>query len=362
MLASDIHPDNLAWTTYISGLMQCRDWRGGLQAIEDMGHAWKRFTAQKVSNLTIKPDADPAEYAPSMVPINGAISIVLNLKRPELVESILSWAKGHSLSPNLETFNSLLRTAVRSSDQPAVQRALSDMKAHGYSPDIITFTTLLDGYLRNTVKKLGTESPEEQEAAISRIFTDMDAAGIAANPHTYSTIVHSLLSSAPPSVSAARAVLARMAQKNLQPTPHVCTILVRHYFASDPPDLAAVEGLWRRIRADKINVDHVFYDRIIEGYAQLGEMEKMLNFLRLMPAEGKIPGWVALAQALRTLVTREEWDLCSDLVEDVEGDGGLLRLGKRGWRGEDEFWMLVAELRSRGLIGGSARRAEDHKE
>ena len=79
----------------------------------------------------------------------------------------------------------------------------------------------------------------------------------------------------------------------------------------------------------------------------------MLRFLRMVPEQGKSPGWGALVQVLRALITNREWGRCAEVVEDVEREGGLLRngQGRVGGREKAEFWDLVAGLRERGVVG-----------
>lgn len=101
-------------------------------------------------------------------------------------------------------------------------------------------------------------------------------------------------------------------------------------------------------------LDNVFYDRVIEGYAEIDEVEEALKFLRLVPEEGKSPGWLTLTRVLRALVRAREWGWVAELVDDVEREGGLLRHGHRGkmpGRYQAEFGALVEELRGRGLVG-----------
>ena len=97
---------------------------------------------------------------------------------------------------------------------------------------------------------------------------------------------------------------------------------------------------------------------MIEGYGRVGAIEKMLFFLKRMPAEGKSPGWLALLGTLKALVLVREWELVRDLVRDVADEKeGLFRVGSRGWRGKEEFWALVEDLKDSG-VEIPMRRAE----
>ncbi|MCJ1285866.1 hypothetical protein MMC26_005208 [Xylographa opegraphella] len=352
MEVAEMQNTNQAWTVYISGLLHCKDWQSALNAVDDLEKAWKLskdHLASKGTNAqgTIH-EAD--QFSPSMVPINAAISGLLGNRKPNLAQQILSWAISKNIKPDTTTFNILLRPAVRHDDSEQVQKILSEMKHHACDPDVVTFTIIIDGIFRNPSSAFEVQSPEAQQALIVRIFKDMQDHNIKATIQTYSTILDGLLHPKYFNLPAARATLARMTDQGIKPTPHIYTILVTHYFSLTPPDLPAIDGLCRRIELEKSPVDHIFYDRMIEGYGRVGAIDKMLAVLRRMPLEGKRPGWIALLGALKALAQAEEWDLVKDLVRDVTDEKeGLLRFGSRGWKGKEEFWDFVDALRERGL-------------
>ncbi|MCJ1379534.1 hypothetical protein MMC17_002635 [Xylographa soralifera] len=357
MEVAEMRNTNQAWTVYISGLLYCKDWHSALDAVDNLVKVWKSLKAHTASNTTeasfitderMIHEAD--QFTPSIVPINAAISGLLGNRKPHLAQQILTWAISENIKPDTTTFNILLRPAVRHDDTESVQRFLGEMKHHACNPDVVTFTILIDGIFRNPSSAFQVESPEAQQALIVRVFKDMQDSNIKATAQTYSTILDGLLHPKYFNLPAARAVLARMTDQGIRPTPHIYTILVTHYFSLVPPDLPAIDGLWRRIELENSPVDHIFYDRMIEGYGRVGAIDKMLAVLRRMPGEGKRPGWIALLGALRALAQAEEWVLVADLVRDVADEKeGLLRFGSRGWRGEGDFWDFVEMLRGRGL-------------
>ncbi|MCJ1401784.1 hypothetical protein MMC11_005001 [Xylographa trunciseda] len=363
MEVAEMQNTNRAWSVYISGLLFCKDLDSALEAIDKLGKAWKSpkafpaLNGTEATSTSKQETADDADsFTPSIFPINAAISGLLGNRRPDLAQQILTWAISENIKPDTTTFNILLRPAVRHDNTEAVQQFLSEMKYYARKPDVVTFTILIDGIFRNPSSAFPTESPAAQQALIARVFRDMQDNDIEATPQTYSTILDGLLQPKYFNLPAARAVLARMADQGIRPTPHTYTILVTHYFSRHPPDLPAIDSLWRRIELEKSVVDHVLYDRMIEGYGRVGAIDKMLAVLRRMPSEGKRPGWIALLGALNALAQAEEWDLVRDLVGDVANEKeGLLRFGSRGWRGEKEFWEFVDVLRERGLEMPSRR-------
>lgn len=351
--ASGVRISNEMWRMYLSGLLQCRDWQAALKALEELGRAWKDSTAHidttPSQNTDTRTDTQQDQFSPSIIPINTAMSGLIALNQGDAAQTVLRWAISQKVKPDISTFNILLRPAVRKDLRDETQRILHAMQKHNCQPDVVTFTILLDGLFRNPTSSFQSQSPEQQQNAVSQIFQDMEENGIEANTYTYGTILDSLLSPRSFNLTAARAVLNRMTERNIKPSPHIYTILITHYFSTSPPNLIAIDSLWCRIQLEKSPIDHVFYDRMIEGYSRIGEIEKMLAFLRRMPREGKTPGWIALLGVLRALAAVEEWNLARDLVTDVVDEKGLFRNGSRGWRGEEEFWGLVGSLRGRGV-------------
>ena len=350
MSATGVQPDNHLWATYISGLLHCRDWKSCLRVLEEMSLCWKVASdtrAKRTVNLKI--NVMSPGYLPSINPINAAVSGLIDLKKNDIAQNVFKWAVAQKLKPDTRTYNILLRSAVRQDREEDTKHILHDMETAGSLPDIVTFTILLDGLFRNETSLFKYSENDEQDVAVARIFTEMEAIGMEANAHTYGTILDGLLVAKHQNINAARAVLHHMRHRKYKPSPHIYTVLATYYFSTTPPNLAAIEDLMQRIRMEGTHVDHVFYDRMIEGYSRVGELDKMLKMLRQMPTTGKVPGWIALLCALRALEHAEEWDLVKNLIRDVVDEEGLFRHGTRGWRGQGEFWELVENLRARGI-------------
>lgn len=366
MQHSKIKPDINNWTTYIHGLIKLRQWQEGLRALETLGRTWKGPPAIGRPNAKDTPQASPDALVPTLAPVNAALSALLDINKPELTPTVINWAQSQHLHLETSTFNILLRPIVRNGSQAAIDSHLAQMSAHNCPPDVATFTIILNGLVSNKTSTFHTLPPSDQESTVLSILHSMEAFNLPANTYTYTTLLDGLLGgksqlSSPTStpstshnVPAARTILAHMQARNIHPSHHIYSIVMAHYFASQPPNLAAVDSLWQNITYSRqtANLDNVFYDRLIESYADIDEIEKALTFLRMVPMEGKSPGWWALFRVLAALERAGEWDLCGELVGDVEREGGLLRFGQGVWRGKREFYGLVDELRGRGVVVG----------
>lgn len=350
MLTVGIKSDLQTWTSWIHGLMACGDWQSGLRALEDLERAWKRTPdADRNSSDDLLTAED--QLKPSLVPVRAALAGLAQSNNIDLANAVLDWAQQQNLTLDTETYNIILRPAVRANDEPKVQSILQRMQSDSCHPDIATFTIMLNGLLSNPSSTFHTRSPSEQQSAVFAILHDMERNGLKANAYTYGTILDGLLDSRIFNIEAAKAVMYHMTKNNIEPSPHVYTILITHYFSLSPPNLSAIDTLLHRIRLEKTPLDPIFWDRMIESYARVGETEKMLFILRRMPEEGRSPGWMSLLACLRALVEAREWENVRELVRDVEDVNGVLRHGSGPWRGKDAFWELVGEVKRERLRG-----------
>ncbi|KAL6720562.1 hypothetical protein ACLMJK_002486 [Lecanora helva] len=362
MSRSKVKPDIDTWTTYIFGLIKLRNVQEGLQALGSLGRMWKRSpgtnslddSSSKLSSTTL---------TPAIGPVNAALSALISADRPDLISTVISWAESQDLRLETFSFNILLRPLVRNGTPEQVQSHLAQMAEHGCPPDVATFTIILNGILSNKDSSFRALPSKTQESTITAIIKDMEDRGIPPNAQTYTTLLHGLLNgkselshvddTGSNNVSAARTILAHMQKQNVYPSPHIYTILMMHYFACKPPDLPAITSLWATIRhsGQTTQLDSIFYDRMIEGYADIDEIEKALHFLRLVPLEGKVPGWQALYCVLAALDRAGEWDMCRELLRDVDDTArGLFRHGLGRRKGKMAFYELVDSLKEKGVI------------
>ncbi len=370
MWRSGLEPDIFTWTTYIYGLIKCNKMQDGFAVLEQLGRSWKKnppaagmpnMTRDEISQKTdIKGDI-------RLHPVNAALSALVDKGKYDLTETVIRWALSQGLRLETSTFNILLRPLVRVGTQDQIQSHLQRMGTHNCIPDIITYTILLNGLISNPSSPFHHLPLEDQESTITTMLTQMESQNLTLTSQTYTTLLNGLIGK-PTSTSQiprtlniplAKSILTHMSARHIPASPHLYTILLTHYFNLKPPDLPAITSLLTSIHSSPSTrhlPDTVFYDRLIEGYASLGEIEKALKILREIPERGKTPGYVALQVLLRKMAEMGEWGLCRELVEDVEKEGGLLRHGVGGWRGKGQWWALVDELRGRGLLDDGVER------
>lgn len=341
-----VQPDVVCWTTRITVLIESHKIENGVRALDEMGRLWleaakKRHGNIKADELLRVDDVDGA-VKPTIVTINAVVAGLLRRQQREAVHRVLSWASNFGINPNVETYNTLLRSLVREGNFKGMINLLQQMEQVGLQPDVATFTTILDEAFRRG----HTQTPDEQMAIVESVFHEMEASGIKANLYTYARIIQGVLQSAEPLMEMIDSILNRMSKQGLQPSPHINTMLVTHHFSQQPADLDAVRVLLDRIGQEVGTVDHIFWDRVIEGYARAGDSASAVRIFGKVYSEHNKVHWLTLGELITSLVINEDWDVAKSVVRHVLLDtGGPLSKDSHGEEGQHKFWDLARELK-----------------
>ncbi|KAF2261810.1 hypothetical protein CC78DRAFT_341312, partial [Lojkania enalia] len=339
MIQSGTLPDEYAWTTRIHALIYLRQVKAGLGALQEMGNAWIAAQAaaknptDKNRKKSVAAQPDPIKMAtkPTIEVINGAISALADLppdfyswpKKVDDIENILRWAGHFSMKPNARTYNTLIKLHLTHRDYNRVFSLLRQMEKEGIEPDIATYTMLIRATFGN--EAFGSLSPDAQATHAISLLQELEDSGMKLNDYVYSTTIDRLLKRHD-NFSAVRAIVDFMLVRDAAPSPQLFTSLITHYFQQSPPDVAAVDTLWLQISTNRgAPTDKILFDRLIEGYAGVGEIGKMMAVLNTMDAHGKLPGWLALRAVVRALAEKGEWERVRSVVRDVQDGVGVAR-------------------------------------
>ncbi len=340
-----VQPDAIMWTTFIHGLIDCRQFNLAIQALDEMGRTW--LAAAKLQNPTKRlpellelTDVEGV-VKPEIGLINAAIGAFIRFDKIEPAKQILAWANRYSIFPDVITYNTLLRHLIRSGNSTEAMALLQQMAKAGVQADVVTFTTILDEAFRYAE----FDTPEEQKKIVEYVFEEMQAAGVSPNHHTYGKVISSLLMNCQGDLTTVNAVLERMNKQGLQPTAHIFTNLVSWYFKQTPPDLDAIRSLIERASAVSGSTDHIFWDRVIEGYARIGDTAAAVRTLGKLSKTKIRFGWPTLKTLVVALADNQEWDLAKTVVRDLIADRGPPpNSNERGTEGEHDFWHTVGEM------------------
>ncbi|KAI8932635.1 hypothetical protein NX059_010132 [Plenodomus lindquistii] len=363
MLASGIEPDEYAWTTRVNGLFTLRQINSGLAALDEMGRKWRaaeeageaapqvKIRGRPMSTPKTKSTPLNTVAKPSIEVINGAITAIVKIrrdgmghdKRLGLVQKILGWAGNFGISPNAITYNTLIRLYLDTGDYTTASKILRQMEVDGIPSDAATHSMLMSVAFDN--ERFDDMSASQQTSKILSHLDDIEASGIKLNDYIYHTAVDRLLKYHS-NYDAVRAIVEHMSARMIVPSPAIYTSLATHYFQQNPPNIMAVDGLVHQIFTHhRVPSDVMLFDRLIEGYANVGEVGKMMSVLTRMSKHGKPPGWRALTAVLRALAEQGDYERARSIVSDITKVKGIAVGGITGGNsGEFAFFKMVKEL------------------
>ncbi|KAH7037679.1 uncharacterized protein B0I36DRAFT_314591 [Microdochium trichocladiopsis] len=323
LAASKMTLDIGVWTTYVSGLIDCGNVEGAIQALEDLTRAYKSAEAAGDTSKVVKP---------SIEPVNAALAGLIRSNRLPLAEKLVEWSSRQGLKPDIFTFNTLLRPLIRQDRQEDVARLFATMDSLGIKADAATFTVILDACLADL------DSVEEQIEMVNKVLSQMKAAGLETNLQTYGKMIYLLLRSGDRAKEAVKVVLAHLWSEGHELSPHIYTMLVEHYFSRSPPDLFAVESLLKRRRLlDYDDMDRVFYDRLIKGYALVGEL-KALDIYYKLCAAGYLTTLGTQLELLRMLLAQNRREEARGLANTTKQKYEELHPPTTPGSEEDSYW------------------------
>ncbi|KAH6850367.1 hypothetical protein B0I37DRAFT_371470 [Chaetomium sp. MPI-CAGE-AT-0009] len=344
LLASGMQLDAAIWTARIHGLFICGEPDAGLRALDEMAKIWAARSDPRYAAAAVEPAVEA---------VNAALSGLLRLKnRDKDITRVLAWATKRGIEPDIYTFNTLLRPLVRRGDMKGIDEIFAAMRSTNIQADNATFVVLLEG----TLNQIGDLPPAQQVSLVERILAAMKAAGVEINMQSYAKILYILLREGDRAEEPVKAVLAHIWGRGLELTSHIYTMLVEHYFSRDPPDSAAVTALIENRRLhDNKSIDRVFWEGVIKGYCQAGEVRRALGiFDRVFASGSGTITFGTLYDLLRAVVEVRDQETALRVVEAARKIGKADEVGavqgggegKRYWR--HRFWHLAY---AQGLMG-----------
>ncbi|KAI1393839.1 uncharacterized protein F4822DRAFT_27273 [Hypoxylon trugodes] len=332
---SGMRLDVQIWTARVSGLIECRDFRGGLEALEEMNTLWKQSSR----------DENSTAVKPTIEPVNAALVGLLRENRVSEAENLVVWAGKQGIEPDIFTYNTLLRRFVRDRRTNDVRAIFDLMRDTGVNADEATFTIVIDAAFQG----IDPDDTEEQLKTVAGVLDDMHAAGLEANIITYGKMINSLLRLGDRSHIAIKAVLARLWDQGYELSTHIYTMLIDHYFARNPPDLNAVESLLRRRRLlDYDDMDPTFYNSVIKGFTRVGRLNKALEFYHRVAKAGNTIFLNTQLSLLNALLEQERVDEANDVVatakkmfEEPKNEAGKVRFPDHSfWSSARRYGLL----------------------
>ncbi|KAH0293458.1 hypothetical protein M436DRAFT_59506 [Aureobasidium namibiae CBS 147.97] len=352
MRDSGLRPDAISWSTRIYGHFRVGSIRDGMSALDEMGREWVDSQKRRRSKSAVPEDSAEVPK-PDTAILNSAISALRGAKAYQ-IPRVLAWSRLFNIEPDIATYNALLAISLGAGQATDAANILQQMAASNVEPNSSTFTILVDSMLSTTL--LGDMTQDEQKDKIMNLIFSFEESGMTVDQQGYALLIDRMLKDHG-NLTAARSVLAHMATRKVECTPHIYTILMTHYFDRDPPELLAADALWNDIENSRQQeMDVIFYDRMVEGFARHGDVGRTMAFLSRMSKEGKRPGWLAMTAVVQCLARNHEWDRVGQIVMDCHKQEGLLSVGLRGRKGQKDFWEYVGRLAENELYGSEHGR------
>ncbi|KAK0623607.1 hypothetical protein B0T14DRAFT_516654 [Immersiella caudata] len=342
LVASGTRLDNHVWTARISGLIISGDVDAGFAALEEMAQIWHEREKPEYAALAVQPSVEP---------INAAAHWLLRYDKLPIMMNLLLWAAKQGIEPDVYTFNTMLRPLLRQGKTAQARDLLDMMKHLNVNADAATCTILLE----NALAGIAWLPSKEQVDRVNHVIGEIEAAGFSPNMQNFGKMIYILVEEGGPNSDGAaiKAVLGHIWDRGLDLSSQIYTMLAEYYFTRDPPDAAAVTKLIenRRLRHNT-SIDRVFWERVIKGYCQVGEIQNALEVFQKVFASGSTITFSTLYELLFALLEEGENGKAKELVqaaraltdlesEDSDGASVAEAQGKplRYWK--HRFWHLA---------------------
>lgn len=341
--ASGEQLNDRSWTTMILGLIDgssaypnSENIQKAMRLLEEMGRTWAEGEKK----------ASPRKKTDAVKPTEHLIQCVmgrLNGKRHhDLALRIAMWGRQFGCKNTIPVYSMLLARCIRLGRPEEAQGILQDMQKDGVRPNVVIFSTVMTEAFR----EFSSFTPEQRAASLETIFSEMQKAGVEPDMFFYGKIIFYLIQDARINgdVSLVENVLHRMTDQGLFPNHVILTTLLDFYFARDPPDRAAIQETIRLMETSK-NYEHVFWERVIQGYTHIGDMTSALKYYGKYNKEGTLMKWATLCKLLNGLVRYGQMETAMQLVREVRRSRGPPpEEFDKGQLGQHHFWMMVKDL------------------
>lgn len=352
MHTSGVTFDVSCWNTRVHAMALSGRSVDTLKLLDEMSDTWKQSQSAQTQITKGKDSKSTAPVLtavePSVETLNACVTVFARKSRRDLIQKAFAWGHAHGIKPDQITFNALINLSLRSNNIDEALKLLAQMSKQGIPPDDATFAIIMNAVFRSD--HIRAMTPQEQNNVVMKTLEGMHAYGLGTGPaadRIYAMFVDRLLKDYG-NIESAKSVINIMRQRGVVITPHVYTSLMTYYFeGGSEPDFAAIESLWGKMRNEGSAMDHVFFDRMIEMYARVGETGQALMFLGRMSNQGNKPSKSALMELLEALMKQGQWDRVRELVRDIKEEKGFVKGGikfvmRPGF--ESKFWSYIEEV------------------
>lgn len=372
-----IQPDEHAWSTRVFVLLSNRrKLDEGLQALREMGQEWynaakakyaRELGAKKIAAIPSNklagqilaryPGPVDGTARPDVATMNAAISALAH-NNDKHIPQVLAWGRSFGLNLDVVTYNALLSLSMRQDRATEALDLLKRMQQNGIEATSTTWTIILSALFEGGTLDRLDHAQQEQKILTFMNSLKLNNGECPIDDKGFALTINHLLKRYN-NHTAATAVLHYMINSGREPNSSIYTILMTYYFQREPKaDLEAVEALWARISTANhgwgAQVDSVFYDRMVEGYASNHRyvgLQPAINFLKRQRHAGMRTGWRALEALARAYAECKKWTRLKLLVREVRHSTRDSKSGQFKF-GQASFWDFILRtgiLREQGI-------------
>jgi len=164
---------------------------------------WDEMEENRVRRDVITYTAMINNYAEDSSPENSRSNF-------EICQALMEEMDAKKITPNVHTFNTLIKVCTRGGLMEEAMQILESMKEGEIDPDVITYTTLIDGFA-----KASHPAGQEIQHSASLLLRDMENRGVIPNVPTFNSLIN--LCAMNGDLDAAERYLEDMKRRDLEP-------------------------------------------------------------------------------------------------------------------------------------------------
>eukprot|EP00913_Durusdinium_trenchii_P028059 g26306.t1 len=180
----------------------------------------------------------------------------------EAAEGVLMRMRNCSVSPNLESYNTLTKVYAQADKMSMAVKTMSQMRGQKISPDVITYTSVIGGFAATGKMKL-------------EWLENMQQTSVSPNQVTFSTILRSCEKDH--SVALAGHFLKKMQEMDVEPNRAIFNTLLNLYASAR--QLALAEGIFKEMVRKAEMPDLLAFGALVKAAARIPDMQRSLLWM-----------------------------------------------------------------------------------
>uniref|UniRef100_A0A1D1YJY4 Pentatricopeptide repeat-containing protein At1g61870, mitochondrial n=1 Tax=Anthurium amnicola TaxID=1678845 RepID=A0A1D1YJY4_9ARAE len=316
-LTPDSHLDRIAFSLAVSSLAASASFsfirslldgllasRPDLQNQRFRAHAIVLFGQAGMLDDAIRVFKDSRD-PPTVRSLNALLfACVLAKKHDEVGRIFLEFPREHGISPDLDTYNTVIKAFCESGSSRSVYSILDEMGRKGIQPNMTSYSTLLAGFYR-----------EQRFDDVGKVLDIMKRNGCIPGIGTYNVRIQSLCKLRRP--AEARALLEGMLERRMKPNAVTYYHLI--YGFCKEGDLEEAKRLFREMGRKGCVPGSSCYFTLIYYLCQGGDFETALGVCRESMDKNWIPCFSIMKALVKGLMSSSKVDEAREIMEKVKG-------------------------------------------